>query len=1032
MIHFICCHRSWHFFSEKIISIAIVSSVFLFSTEKIFAQSATISVSGKITDENGDTMPGASVQLKGTTIGTISDINGAYSIQGEGGNSPVLLFSTMGYITQEIPVAGRRIINVQLLADTKQLEEVVVVGYGTQKKHEITGAVVTANLNTYSKVVNNNVLDMLRGTLPGVNIGSANKAGQLPGISIRGQNTISAGTSPLIVVDNVIFSGSLNDIPTSDIESFTVLKDASAAAVYGARSANGVIIIETKKGSGINGKPKFEVNTSYGVVSDLKRMRVRDADQYLQFIVDKRNANNEPVTAAPYSYMQLEEVQNYLATPDHQPTLPDPYSLFRQAGTQMNTSLSASNKIDKTTYYIAGNITQQKGVIINDEFKRYTGRLNIQTDLTKWLTVGVRTFYTYKSFPASSIYGGGTSGSSASYYGFSPWASIKNEDGSYKQFPQTTTSFNSPFWDIPNEAYKCENTLSGIFNSTIKIPGVPGLTYQFTWSNLVNWKEDGSFYGLQTLNGSPSNGLGDRNYNRDYTSLTNNILRYNNTFAENHTIDATCLVEMQKYNSYYNKSHGENFTNQALGTYGLGNATTQTVSTGGVRTTLIGTMGRLTYSFKNKYSVTGTIRRDGYSAFSENKKYGTFPSVGVSWSLSNEPFLKGKKGIDNLALRVSYGTNGNQSIKPYQTLSGMDNKRYYFAGDGGYTVTQFASKLGNRNLGWESTTGVNAGIDFAILNRRLSGSIEYYGKHTDNLLYSVKIPTITGYDTILSNIGKLQNRGIEVALNSVNMEKGDFSWETSLAFSLNRNKVVTILGKDNDNDGVEDNIIANSLFIGKSLGSIYNYKVTGMWQQSDVDNKTIMKGMSPGTYQLQDVNEDGKITSDKDRVIVGNANPNFRWSLTNTFRYKGFSLMCYINSIWGGDNWYLSDKNTPYNDGYSNYEALNHPVYDYWTPDNTDAPFPRINYSTNAAAQYRGIKYFDRSFIKLQKLALTYDMSKIIQVRGINNAALSISADNIAMYAPYWIGMDPETDNGITSTSIPSLRTFMMVLNFNF
>ncbi|PGH40467.1 MAG: hypothetical protein CRN43_02805 [Candidatus Nephrothrix sp. EaCA] len=266
----------------------------------------------------------------------------------------------------------------------------------------------------------------------------------------------------------------------------------------------------------------------------------------------------------------------------------------------------------------------------------------------------------------------------------------------------------------------------------------------------------------------------------------------------------------------------------------------------------------------------------------------------------------------------------------------------------------------------------------------------------------------------------------------MNIEKENFAWESAFAFSLNRNKIITILGKDNNNDGAEDDVIASSLFIGKSLGSIYDYQVTGMWQQSDADNKTIMKGMSPGTYQLLDADGDGKITSEKDRMILGNGNPNFRWSLTNTFRYKGFSLMCYINSVWGGNNWYLSGNNTPYRDGYVNSETHNHPVYDYWTPANPGAPFPRINYNTPAAAQYRGTKYFDRSFIKLQKLALTYDMSKLIQRGGIHNAALSISVDNVAFYAPHWIGMDPETNHGITSASIPSLRTFMCVLNFNF
>lgn len=301
-------------------------------------------------------------------------------------------------------------------------------------------------------------------------------------------------------------------------------------------------------------------------------------------------------------------------------------------------------------------------------------------------------------------------------------------------------------------------------------------------------------------------------------------------------------------------------------------------------------------------------------------------------------------------------------------------------------------------------------------------------------MFSLPLPAISGKSSIVSNIGEIQNRGIEVALNSVNIKKQNFSWESDFVFSLNRNKVVTILGQDNNGDGKEDDLISAGYFIGKPLGTIYDYKVTGMYQQANKDNGTIMTGMRPGDYILEDVadangTKDGKITSDKDRQFLGNSNPNFRWSLTNTFNYKEFSLLVYVYSIWGGNGYFLSGSNTPYNDGYSGNGAINHPVYDYWTPTNTGAMFPRLDYSR---AAYRGIKYFDRSFIKLQKVALSYDFTKMVKPLGIYGLSCSLSADNLFTYAPHWVGLDPETNSGLTASSIPSIRTYLFSVTVNF
>jgi TonB-linked SusC/RagA family outer membrane protein len=1012
---------------------ALAVSVML--TNKTYAQEAAVSqpqkqtVHGKVTDETGKALPGVSVSVKGSAGGVATNELGEYNIGIPEGSSKILQFSYVAFTSQEVKIGKTNEVNISLVPAIKEQEEVVVIGYGTQKKQAITGAVSTANLKTYEAVAANNVMERVKGTIAGLNVAGTNTAGGLAVFSIRGQNSINAGSTPLIVVDGAIFRGTLNDISPTDIESFTVLKDASAAAVYGSRSANGVILIETKKGSGITGKPKFDVNLSYGSSNELKPLEVYDGPGYLKRLLDTREALGQVADPTQIAaYLQVEEAKNYNATADHTPTLDDPYSLFRQTGNLLNATISYSQKTEKTQYYISGSVVDQKGVIKDDRYQRYSARVNIESNLTSWLKVGVKSYYSYRNYPGRTIYGTSGGGSSSSPYWFSPYATLKGTNGHYLQFPQTTTSFNSPYWQIPDQVINNANNLNGIFTANVKVPWVEGLSYNLTYSHTLNFGELGSFYGKETVIGLPKNGTGDLGYSRSHTVLLDHLLKYNRAFGK-HSIDATLLYSTEDFTSLTENTHGEGYDNTALGIYGLGKASTQTVSTGSSETSAVGEMARVTYGYDNRYTLTGTVRRDGYSAFSENNKYAVFPSVGANWNITNEQFMDGAKYLDNLALRVSYGTNGNQAIAPYSTLARISNGRYYYQGGSNYTFTQQISTLGNDDLKWESVAGLNLGVDFAILKRRIGGSIDVYSKHTKNLIFPLSLPSTSGFTTISSNLGDVANKGFEISLNTVNIQKKDFTWISSFVFAQNRNKIVHIYGPDST--GVEKDLVSQGYFIGKSLGTIYNYNVIGMWQQSDKDNGVMMTGMNPGTYKLLDVNKDGKITSDSDRVFLGNTQPKFTWSLTNTFQYKDFSLMVYLYSVWGGNGYYQSGSNTPYNDGYAGAGSINHAKYDYWTPTNTGAMFPRLNYNSSIAA-YKGVKYFDRSFIKLQKLAVTYNMTKLVKRYGVNGMSFSLSADNILTYAPHWEGLDPETNSGLTDGSIPSIRTVMGTLMFNF
>lgn len=1015
----------------------VILILFLFSgMNLIYAQQK--SVTGSIRDESNISLPGVTVVVKGTTIGTVTNNDGAYNINVPDENA-TLVFSFIGMKTQEFPVTGKTSIDVVMESETIGLDEVIAIGYGTSKRQEVTGAVAVADLDELRKVPVNNILETVKGSVAGLAVGPTNRAGQVPGLQVRGQNSVNAGNAPLIVVDNAIYHGSLGDIANQDIESFTVLKDASAAAVYGARSANGVIIITTKTGKGINGKPQFSANLSYGIINELEPLEVYDAEGYIKRMLDIRELAGleaNPENVADYFQSTIER-ENYLATPDHQPTVADPYSLIRQTGFNKKADFSVSNRTENSSYYISTSLTNQEGVIINDSYKNFTGRINISNDLTDWLNVSVNTMYSFRDFS-------GSTPPKSSTVGISPYANVYNEDGSYVQFPQQTTSYISPFWKIATVDLNHGNNLNAILKGTIKVPGVKGLTYTSTYSKSLRWNETSTFWDKNTRTGLLAKSTGSRSYSRGNNMLFDNMLNFKRLFADRHKVDVTLLYSWEEYSNTSLSGSASQFDNDVLLDYKLENGIIQNVNTGGAESGSIGQMARATYSFDQRYVITGTVRRDGFSAFSKDKKWGVFPSVAVNWNISKESFMNNVDVIDDLSVRVSYGSNGNQSIAPYSTLAKVGTGKYLYEGDQNYSISQAINSFALNDLSWETTTGTNIGINFGVLDNRIRGTIDAYKSNTTNQLFNLSLPYITGGSSIKSNLGDIENKGIELGLHSINIKKNDFQWNSDFVFSQNRNKVITIYGEDNDGDGIEDDLISSNIFIGKSLGQIYTYKVTGMWQQEDVDNGTIFDGMNPGTYKLEDLpfettdddgnviieDPDGKITSTKDRQHIGNSKANFRWSFNNNFFYKDFSLMVYLYSVWGGKGYYQSGANQPENDPYPYREDVNKVVYDYWALDNTDGIFPRPD--SQSKANVKGVKYLDRSFIKLQKISLSYDASKYLKSTFIKGLNLSVSGDNLFTYAPHWIGLDPETGQGIRDSAIPSLQSFIFSAAFKF
>ena len=981
-------------------------------------------ITGKVTDTEGEPLPGASVAIKGTGRGTITDANGFYTLQVPNDNA-ILVFSYIGFATQEIMVGSQRSIDIVLSEDTRQIEEVVVVGYGTVNRHAVTGSVSVAKLDVYKDVPSNTFLDRVKGTIPGLNIDGVSRTTSNPGWQIRGQNSIGSNNSPLLVVDGSPYSGNLGDISPHDILSLTVLKDASAASVYGSRSANGVVIIETKRGEGVRGKPVFNFDINYGISNQMRQLKVYEGDDYLQRILDIRSLYGQEADRSKIElYMEEEERRNYLATPDHRPTFTNPYGLMSRQGYSRDINFSVANRMEKTRYYISTSIIDQTGVEINDQYKYYSGRVNIDSDITSWLNIAVKSFYNHRDVSGS------LPGIQKVY--LSPWCTLKDEDGNYLQYPQTTSSATSPFWSLATEHVRLQNNLQGTVTATVKVPWVEGLSYTATFYNALRWELSTEFWDENTNTGKSLNGSGFRSATHSQNMLLDNMLKYNRRLKEKHSVDLTLLLTQEKWKNESLRTNAQGFNNTSLGTYRLQDGQEKTVTTGGSSSESLGIMARGTYTFDDKYSITGTVRRDGYSAFSEKRKFGVFPSIGVNWNIGREGFMDNSSFFNNLAVRASYGSNGNQSIGLYQTLArvNMDGRYLYYGFDNepeNIVTTRIASMA--TDVKWERTVGLNLGVDFGFLGR-INGSVDIYKKNTFDMLYYQLLPRASGMGDsgVATNIGQIQNRGIELSLNTLNVDQPDFKWHSYVAFSLNRNKIITLLG-DKDEDGNEKDLPQSNYFIGKSLGAIYDYKVIGMYQQEDVDNGTIMAGWRPGEYMLEDVDGNGTITSDKDRQILGYNKENFRWSLTNTFEYKGFSLMFFVNSIWGGNGWYLSDAFS-INNMYEARTSINCAMYDYWTPQNTGAFFQRPEYGSIGAV--RGYKRVDRSFIKLQKIALTYNVGKWVRPWKIDDMIVGFNVNNLFTYAPHWIGLDPETDQGVRSDAVPSIRTYNMSVSIKF
>ena len=964
-----------------------------------------ITVSGTVTDAGtGDPMPGVNVIIKGSVTGALTGPDGKYSLPVTDRNA-VLLFSFIGYNTLEQPLSGRTTVNVALEASTTALQEVIVTGYGTQKKSDLTGSVVRVTMDEKATLANMNLSQAMSGTTAGVNVQGSGLAGSDPSLSIRGQTSLSANDAPLVVLDGIIYNGSISNINISDIESVDILKDASAAAVYGSRSANGVMLITTKKGK--SEKPVISFNMYYGYQDMTNNpMRVMNAQEYAVRLVDyyyqqdlytwyktkPTSATGKPVrpditnpTIVAARLRTQEERDNYLAGNE----IKWVDEVLRIAPVQ-NYNLSMSGKSDRSNYYVSASYTNEQGIQLNDEFKRLTLHSNVESKVTDWLTVGLNSSYSFRDYS-------GLEASLGDARVCSPLANNMIGSPNYKMYLTGEAYMPYPLNNLYVDHKDNRNDLLLVGNAKITVPWIKGLTYEFNYSNNLNTRKYNRFYPVTVPDGSGNKGQAIKNPSEERNWIYNNIITYLRTFG-NHQVNATLLYSQEGRNAESSTLNAQGFDNPVLGYNNMGLGTTVTLGSSAWKENSISYMARVNYSFMNRYLLTATIRRDGFSGFGPEKKFANFPSVSLGWVVSDESFMESLPGL-YLKLRTSYGENGNQGIGRYSSFSRMTADSYVYGPTTAIAV--YPSSLGNASLAWEKTASLNVGVDFGFFDRRISGSLDLYKAKTTDVLVSRALPPTTGYPSVWTNIGAIDNKGIELELNTINLT-GKFGWETNFVFSLNRDKISKLYGDENDKD------VGNSWFVGEPISAIYDYEMMGgLWTEAELYAGQTYLAWYPGQYKYVDQNGDGVIEPNLDRKVIGYRTPSYRFSINNTLTFGNFTFSFFINSIQGGKKYYMENNASVVNVDFRSDNVLRinaSAVRPYWTPDNG------VNNATgvyNSPAQPSGI-YESRSFVRLQDVSLAYRFGpQLLQTLKLDACQFFISSKNPYVWTK-WSGWDPE------------------------
>ena len=1001
---------------------------------------AQIKITGTASDaETGEPLSFITIQIKGTTAGTTSDMDGNYSIEVPNRDA-ILVYSYIGYRSQEIKVGNQTHINVRLSEDVETLDEVVVVGYGVQNKRDVTGSIAKVGSEELMSVPTSSFDAALQGRAAGVQVTqTSGLAGSGAAIRVRGIASITAGGDPLIVVDGIPIMqnagdrvGAAQDNPMSsinanDIESIDILKDASATAIYGSRGANGVIIISTKKGK--KGKVQVDYNGYYGIQTIQNKLELMDGAEYAEYVREAYRAAGQYDSALPnmeldktlpsftgddYTWqsiaMAYDENGNYDSSKVRSGALW--WNEVERTGIVTDHQLGIRGGGDKMQFAFNTTYFKNEGIYKNQDYSRYTVKLSVDAEVTNWLKIGGQSHFSHSLQNRGSNF--------QDCWRVNPLGRLYDDDG----VPTLMTSGGDSQWWNPLQYLEPNavvnplkiNRFLGSYYGEIKLP-LDGLKYRANIGIDFHSRQDYSFLSSNARQGNPNQAKNATQQTYAYTF--ENLLFYDKQFGK-HSIGVTLLQSIQR-----NRTESLSATVQDLPSDDLlFNDIASALDITGYDSnnqvwSLASFMGRLNYNYKSRYYATFSMRYDGSSRLADGHKWVSFPAFSLAWRVNEESFLKNFDKLDNLKLRFGYGVTANTSINPYQT-KGLLSKKYYNYGENmviGYT----SSSLPDKTLTWETTGQWNVGVDFSFFRGRLSGTVDAYLQNTHDLLLDRQLPAVSGYTSVLTNVGKTRNKGIEVSLSTVNIQNKDFTWSTDFMYSTNKEEIVELY-----NGKVDD--IGNSWFIGEALGVYYDYKKIGIWQDTPEDlaeieqyNKNGHK-FAPGMIKLLDIDGNHKITADNDRMILGQTRPKHIFNLSNTFVYKGFDLNVVLYGTLGG---MLRNAVRVNHQSYRN----NSVKFDYWTPNNPTNAYPRPNRLYDNI-EYESSLYYEKSdFLRVKTITLGYTLPKnLVNKATLSNCRLYVTAQNPLVFTNY-TGVDPE---GAATYASPSVSSWIFGVNVSF
>jgi len=991
-------------------------------------------VTGLVTETDGNPLPGVTVMEKGTTNGTLSDAAGNYRITLTTA-SPVLIFSFVGYTSTEVPVGSRSVVNASLAVSEVGLDEIVVIGYGTVKKSDLTGSVASIRGDVMRDVPASNISQALQGRISGVDMSqTSTKPGATMQIRVRGTRSLNASNDPLVVVDGIPFAGSIGDINPSYIKSVDILKDASATAIYGSRGANGVILITTNQGYD-GQKAQVTYNSYFGLKQVFSEYPMMDGPEFVKLRAARGQYTNG-----------VDEADNINTNWQ---------DLFYKTGMVTSHDLGVTGGTAAGHYNFGAGYYKDEAVIPGQNYNRFSMRGTLDQGVGKYFRFG---FITNNNYSV-------TNGSNMGLYGvlsMSPIADPYMEDGSWKRtikmpldeqwtYSREIVEGLGDKWIDQNKAYGSYNTIYG----EVKIPGVEGLKYRINLGGNFRMSNGGSYTGegiFSTNATTPSTATISSALTTNWT--VENLLIYDRTFATKHQVNAVAMYSAEE--TRYNRSQvsARDIPADAFQFYNLGRAAGEFTINPDYQdyqvSGLMSYMGRIMYSYDNRYMLTATLRADASSRLAEGKKWHTYPAVSAGWNIRQEPFMSGVSVLDILKLRVGYGQTSNQAINPYQTLGRLNTRPYNFGTT--YSTGYYVSQLPNANLGWEYSITYNVGLDFSMLKSRLSGTIEYYVTNTKDILLSVGLPATSGVSSYMANIGETQNKGIEFSLDGVILDSpSGLRWEAGVNLYANRNKLVALASGQERDEG-------NWWFVGYPIDVIYDHEKIGLWQEGDPYLSILEPGGNVGMIKVKyagDYNSDGSPTraiGAADRQIIS-LEPNFMGGFNTRLSYKGFDLSAVGAFKSGG-----TLISTLYSaSGYLNLMTgrRGNVKVDYWTPDNTDAKYPDpAGVLSGDNPKYGStLGYFDASYLKVRTISLGYDLGQnnFIKNAGINRLRLYVTVQNpFVMFSPYHkeSGMDPETNSyanenaAVTGTyqrrlltigtNTPSTRNYMIGIDLTF